>query len=52
MCLWSGRVGMRRAGEMEGVRQLGNMQQRAASSGLPAWSKSVLVQPLSHAILK
>ncbi|KAK7108775.1 PH-interacting protein-like [Littorina saxatilis] len=48
-----GRVGLRRIGEMEGVRQsLGNMQQRATSRDLAAWKKRVVIQPVNLAMLK
>ena len=50
----SGRVGMRRVGEEEGVRRsLGNIQQQqATSSDLAALSKRVVVRPVHPAVLR
>lgn len=50
---FEGRVGMRRSGETEGVRQsLGSVSQRATSSDLAAWRKRVVVRELDKGVLK
>ncbi|XP_025097468.1 PH-interacting protein-like isoform X2 [Pomacea canaliculata] len=47
-----GRVGMRRSGEREGVRQSLNMSQRTSSSGAAAFSKRVIIKGINHGVLR
>lgn len=52
ICVTTGRVGMRRSGETEGVRQsLGNVTLRATKSDIAALKRRVVVKPLDPEVM-